>query len=79
MIMKKPDDPVRVCYMDTDVTIYSDDRAHADFPVSKKEKVDVVFADNSERMLTSRPAYRVSMRKKELGKLFTGIEKVMGQ
>ncbi len=77
--MKNDDYPIRVFYMGTEVTIYSDGRAHADFPVSKKEKVDVIFADNSERILTSSPTYRVSMRKNELGKLFTGIEKVMGQ
>ncbi|MCR5726139.1 MAG: hypothetical protein K6G24_01630 [Lachnospiraceae bacterium] len=68
-----------VNYLGVRVTIEKDTHAFADFNNNGeiREAVDDVFSDLTQRELVSDGTrYRVYMHKQELGKLFTGIEKV---
>lgn len=65
-------------YFGVRVTIEIDDRAFADFnnAAAIHKAVDEVFKDQTKKVLSDNARYRVYMKQHELGKLFTGIEKV---
>lgn len=67
-----------VDYLGVKATIYQDDRSFADYPIEKKEEVDIQIPLKHKRELSSdKKHYRVYYCKREVGELFTDIETIM--